>query len=108
MAGQIRLELLSGLRVVKLGFSRDPQSRLRHQFLLQPGIQAELLRTVPQPTGHAALCCEKALHRSLKKSLPDAIIPHDRFQGWLSVKTEIYGIEIEPLILKRLDEVRKV
>ena len=103
----IRLELPSGLRVVKLGFSRDPQSRLSHQLLLQPGIQAEILQTVPQPTGHAALCCEQAMHRALKKSHPDSIIPHEHFRDWLSVKTEIYGIEIEPLILKRLDEIRK-
>ncbi|MCE8457873.1 GIY-YIG nuclease family protein, partial [Rhodovulum sulfidophilum] len=84
----------------------DPQSRLRHQLLLQPGIQAELLQTVPQPTGHTALCCEKALNRALKKSHPDAIIPHAQFQDWLSVKTEVYGIEIEPLILTRLNEIR--
>lgn len=103
----IRLELPTGLKVVKLGFSRDPVSRLRHQLLLQPGIQAELLRTVPQPSGHAALCQEKALHCALKKSHPDAIIPHEHFRDWLSVKTEIYGIEIAPLILKRLDEIRK-
>lgn len=103
----IRLELPTGLKVVKLGFSRDPQSRLRYQLLLQLGIQAELLRTVTQPTGHAALCQEKALDRALKKSHPDAIIPHDHFQEWLSVKTEIYGIEIEPLILKRLEEIWK-
>ncbi|MBL3609158.1 GIY-YIG nuclease family protein [Rhodovulum sulfidophilum] len=102
----IRMELPTGLKVVKLGFSRDPQSRLRHQLLLQPGIQAELLQTVPQPTGHTALCCEKALNRALKKSHPDAIIPHAQFQDWLSVKTEVYGIEIEPLILTRLNEIR--
>ncbi|WP_146746314.1 hypothetical protein [Rhodovulum viride] len=102
----IRMELPTGLKVVKLGFSRDPQSRLRHQLLLQPGIQAELLQTVPQPTRHTALCCEKALHRALKKSHPDAIIPHAHFQDWRSVKTEVYGIEIEPLILKRLNEIR--
>ncbi|WP_413221028.1 GIY-YIG nuclease family protein [Tritonibacter mobilis] len=103
----IRLELPTGLRVVKLGFSRDPESRLKYQLLLQPGIQAELLRVVPQPTGHAAMCQEKALHRGLKKSHPDAIIPLDLFEHWLSVKTEIYGIEIEPLILKRLEEIWK-
>ncbi|WP_420003053.1 GIY-YIG nuclease family protein [Arenibacterium sp. LLYu02] len=103
----IRLELPTGLKVVKLGFSRDPESRLRHQLLLQPGIQAELLRIVPQPNGHAALCQEKNLHRALKKSHPDAIIPHDHFQNWLSVKTEVYGIEIEAFILKRLDEIRE-
>ncbi|OCX66883.1 hypothetical protein BFP70_04115 [Thioclava sp. SK-1] len=103
----IRLELPTGLKAVKLGFSRDPQSRLHHQLLLQPGIQAELLRTIPQPTGHAALCQEKALHRALKKSHPDAIIPHDHFRDWLSVKTEIYGSEIEPQITKCLDKIRK-
>lgn len=103
----IRLELPTGLKVVKLGFSRDPESRLRHQLLLQPGIQAELLRTVPQPTGHAALCQEKALHRALKTSHPDAIIPHEHFRDWLAVKTEIYGIEVASVILKHLDDIRK-
>ena len=103
----IRLELPTGLKVVKLGFSRDPESRLHNQLLLQSGIQAELLRTVPQPTGHAALCQEKALHRALKKSHPDAIIPHEHFRDWLSVKSEIYGIEIAPIILKHLDDIRK-
>jgi len=103
----IRLELPSGLKVVKLGFSRDPLSRLRYQLLLQPGIQAELLLTVPQPSGRAALCQEKALHRTLKKSRPDSIIPHEHFEDWLSVKSEIYGIEVAPIILKHLNEIRK-
>ncbi len=103
----IRLKLPTGLKVVKLGFSRDPESRLRHQLLLQPGIQAEPLRTVPQPTGHAALCQEKALHRALKTSHPDAIIPHEHFRDWLAVKTEIYGIEVTSVILKHLDDIRK-
>ncbi|WP_158964508.1 GIY-YIG nuclease family protein [Chachezhania sediminis] len=103
----IRLELPTGLRAVKLGFSRDPESRLPYQLMLQPGIQAELLRTVPQLTGHTALCREKALHRTLMKSHPDAIIPHAHFQDWISVKTEIYGIEIEPVILKFLDDIRE-
>lgn len=102
----IRLELPSRLRVVKLGFSRDPISRLRHQLLRKPGIEAELLRSVPQPSGHAANCREKALHRALKASHPDSIIPPERFRDWLSVKSEVYGIEIEPIILAHLDAIQ--
>jgi len=101
----IRLVFPTGLRVVKLGFSRDPHSRLWHQLLRGPGIEAELLRSIPQASGHAALCREKALHRILKAEHPDALIPAGHFQDWLSVKTEVYGIELEPVILKHLDAI---
>ncbi|WP_028095528.1 hypothetical protein [Pseudodonghicola xiamenensis] len=101
----IRLELPTGLRVMKLGFSRDPHSRLQHQLLLKPGIQAELLQTIQQASGHAAMCREKALHRKLKTEHPDAPVPAEHFRDWLSVKTEIYGIELERIILEHLNAI---
>lgn len=102
----IRFTLPTGLKAVKLGFSRDPQSRLQHQLFNKPGIEAELLCSIPQPNGRTALRREKALHRELRSSYPEAIIPPERFREWLSVTTEVYGVEIERIILQRLTAIR--
>lgn len=98
----MRFTLQDGTRVVKMGFSRDPQSRLIYQLKTPADIPRDLLATVDFPTGRAALIAEKRLHKTLKARLPDAALPRAAFKGQINVKSEIYKIEAEPLILEML------
>ncbi|SPJ26390.1 GIY-YIG nuclease family protein [Palleronia abyssalis] len=91
--------------LVKLGFSRDPVSRLNHQLKRRRDLQGTILRSVPMSNGHAALCEEKRLHAHLHNAHPDAIVPRDVYRRWLRIKSEIYDAELEPVILAMLDRL---
>jgi hypothetical protein len=101
----MRFKLSDGGPVIKLGFARNPASRLNHQ--LQSGVKrtGELLRIVPLPTGRAALTAEQGLHRRIKAALPQTIVPHARFDGQIKVRSEIYTPEELPLMTSLLDDL---
>ena len=94
--------------VVKLGMSRDPESRMRHQLGLPDHVEARILRTVPMETGRAALIAEKRLHGELRRNYPEAVVPPEEFRDYLRVVSEIYDIALEPVILEMLDRVEAV
>ncbi|MEI4486692.1 GIY-YIG nuclease family protein [Frigidibacter sp. MR17.14] len=100
-----RLSGPTGERWVKLGMSRDPDSRGRYQFGLSEGLDCELLRAVPMPSGQLALRAEKALHRDLEARFPDAVIPRAELAPWINVVTEVYAGHLEAEILRCLDEL---
>lgn len=87
----------------KLGYSRDPASRLRFQLGLPTHVHGEILRTVPFETGHAALCAEKKIHKVIGTSFPNAVVPREGFADWLNVVSEIYSPEAEIGMHRLLD-----
>lgn len=91
--------------VLKLGMSRDPDSRMRYQLGLPDHVEAVILRIVPMETGRAALIAEKRLHGELRRNYPGAVVPPEEFSDYLSVVSEIYDIALEPMILEMLDRV---
>ncbi|HRK65961.1 MAG TPA: hypothetical protein PKY73_00300 [Hyphomonas sp.] len=95
--------LASGREVVKLGFSKNPESRLGWQLQRDPEMPCELLRKVPVTTGHDAICEEKAMHRLLREKYPEAVLERATWQGQIRVKTEIYDGSLTPVILAMLD-----
>jgi len=97
--------LASGREVVKLGFSRDPESRLTYQLRRDNEMPCQILRVVPMATGHAALCAEKAMHKELKQAHPDAAVDPAAWRGQIRVKTEIYDGSLTPVILGLLDDL---
>lgn len=101
----MRFVLKSGRDVIKVGFSRDPQSRLRHQLITDREQYARLIRTVAVPSGHMALRDEKGLHTTLRRKFPDAVLHRSEFAGEVKVVSEIYCASIEPEIMRLLDEV---
>ncbi|WP_143033599.1 hypothetical protein [Roseicitreum antarcticum] len=88
---------------MKLGFSRNPKSRLYYQLMCGPEIDGTILRMVCIKTGHQAQCIEKRLHQSLKRAHPDAVISPAQYRAHLRVKSEIYAATLEPEILQMLD-----
>lgn len=62
--------LKNGREALKVGFSRDPESRLRHQLITDHDQYARLIRTIPIPSGHEAIRREKALMRCCANSSP--------------------------------------
>ena len=91
--------------VLKLGMSRDPESRMRYQLGLPDHVEARILRTVPMETGRAALIEEKRLHGVLRRNYPEAVVPPEEFADYLRVVSEIYDVSLEPVILGLLDRV---
>lgn len=99
----MRFEIEGHAPLVKLGFSRDPTSRLNYQLKRRPDLHGTILRRVPVATGHQALCVEKSMHTYLHVAHPDAVVPHEVYRQWLRVRSEIYRAELEPVILRMLD-----
>ena len=91
--------------VLKVGMSRDPESRLRYQLGLPDHVEGRILRIVPMETGRAALIAEKRLHGELRRNYPEAVVPPEEFADYLKVISEIYDISLEPVILAMLDRV---
>lgn len=100
-----RILLPNGVRLLKLGMSRIPASRLHHQLLRHRDLVCHIRRILPVPSGHRALCEEKRLHSELRRDFPEAVIPASEFAEFLHVRSEVYAGWLEPEILKRLDEL---
>lgn len=94
-------------RVLKLGMSRDPVSRTRHQLPRHDGVRIEILDSVPMPRGRDALCIEKALHGQLARRAPELRIPRERFEAHLKVGSEIYHSVLERPLRKAFDRLRR-
>ncbi|WP_238394020.1 GIY-YIG nuclease family protein [Rhodovulum sulfidophilum] len=91
--------------LVKLGFSRNPDSRLHWQLKRSPDLSGQILRSVPIRNGHTAQSLEKKMHAALRRDHRDSVIPPDQYRPWLRVKSEIYAAGLEPTILELLDEL---
>ena len=91
--------------VLKLGMSRDPDSRMRYQLGLPDHVEAGILRIVPMETGRVALIAEKRLHGELRRDHPEAVVPPEAFADYLNIVSEIYDIALESVILEMLDRV---
>ncbi len=94
-------------RFVKLGYSRNPTSRLRYQLGLAQGVEAELIDMVAMPTGQVALKVEKNLHRALQSGHSDKVISSEHLKSWINVTSEIYAAEMEPVIRRMFDRLEQ-
>ncbi|MTE02093.1 GIY-YIG nuclease family protein [Paracoccus sp. YIM 132242] len=101
----MRFVLRTGREAVKVGFSRDPVSRLRHQLITERDQDARLIRTVEVPTGHEAMAIEKALHTTLRQRHPEAVLDRAEFAGEVKVLSELYAARIEAEITALLDRI---
>lgn len=101
----MRFDLPDGGSVVKLGFSRDPVSRLRHQLITRPDQPCRLLRQVRMRSGREALRQEKRLHSQLRGAHPRAVVDPGRYRHLIRVGSEIYEAALEPVILAALDRL---
>lgn len=93
------------LHVLKLGFSRTPVKRFRHQLGLPPSANVDLVRTLPMRTGHDACIEEKAAHAALANSLPQSVAPLSLYSGKLNVVSEIYHPRAFEAIMAAMDEI---
>jgi hypothetical protein len=101
----MQLKLANGAKLIKLGYSRDPISRLYHQILRSRETEAQVLRTVPISSGHTAVQIEKGLHARLKAEHPDSVAPPELYAEELRVKSEVYFPGVCQVILAMLDAI---
>lgn len=92
-------------RIVKLGYSRNPKSRMRHQLNLRADVKAEIIDEIHMPSGQAALQVEKSLHKILMETYPDHVVARDKLKSWINVTSEIYAAELEPKIRRLLERL---
>lgn len=92
-------------QLVKVGYSKNPASRLYHQLSRDPNMPRTLLRTVPVASGQMAITLEKALHRKLRENHPDAVVDPDIYRGQISVQSEVYDAALTATILAELDAI---
>ncbi|KIC27169.1 hypothetical protein RA24_16755 [Leisingera sp. ANG-M6] len=102
----MQLKLANGAKLIKLGYSRDPVSRLYHQILKTKETEAQVLRTVPVSSGHTAVQIEKGLHALLKAEYPGSVAPPDLYAGELRVKSEVYFPDVCQVIFAMLNTVK--
>jgi hypothetical protein len=101
----MQLKLANGAKLIKLGYSRDPVSRLYHQILKTKETEAQVLRTVLISSGHTAVQIEKGLHARLKAEHPDSVAPPDLYASELRVKSEVYFAAAAQVIFAMLDAI---
>lgn len=99
----MRFVLQSGREAIKVGFSRDPESRLRHQLITDRDQYAMLIRKIAVPTGREAIRLEKLLHQQLRHQHPEAVLHRSVFDAEIKCVTELYDGAIEPVIMAHLD-----
>lgn len=99
--------LPNGRELVKLGFSRDPDSRLLHQLRRNPEMPCEILTMVPMATGNDAIRVEKRLHGRLRREHPAAMVDPQSYRGHIRVRSEIYDGSLTPVILQMLVELSR-
>ena len=96
---------LPGLPVIKLGYSSDPEYRLRQLELDPARTRGAILREIAVETGHRAVCVEKALHVLVRSRRPDLAVPPELFRDHLRAVSEIYHRRGLPWISRLLDDV---
>jgi len=102
----LRIEVQKiGLHILKLGFSRTPVKRHRHQLGLPRSARVELVRALPMATGHEACAQESAAHATLRRHHPDAVVPPEVYAGILNVRSEVYEAWAFDLIMGILDRI---
>jgi hypothetical protein len=101
----MRFDLACGETVLKLGYSRNPNSRLRHQLQTGPRRDGELLRAIAVSSGRTAIIEEKAMHKRLRTELGHTLVSPVRFTDQLKVKSEIYTLEALDLMTSLLDDL---
>jgi hypothetical protein len=101
-----RVEMTSsGIHVLKLGFSKNPVKRMKHQLGLPRSAKVELVRVLPMASGHVARAQEAAVHATLRQRHPDAVVPPEVYAGILNVASEVYEAFAFDLIMHHLDRI---
>lgn len=86
----MRFTLPNSRVLIKLGMSRDVDSRLHYQLLRHDDVEAEILDYLPMSTGLRAWRLEKGIHAILLRRCPEYVVPREVFERYLKVKSEIY------------------
>lgn len=92
-------------RLLKLGYSKHPEKRLRHQLGLPRSAKVEILRVISMPTGHDACESEQAAHASLLRQMPAAVPAQTVYSHALNVSSEVYFPFAEPMIQDLMDAI---
>ena len=101
---RISLPWLAG-DVVKFGYSANPHKRFKHQLDLPKTARVRFLRLLDMLSGHAACRAEKAANARLARDHPDLVVPYERYQGLINVRSEIYWPDLIPVIRDEMDRI---
>lgn len=91
--------------VIKLGYSRKPRKRLRHQLGIDLSVPTKVLKTIPMPSGFVAREEETAAHNALAEDHPDWVVPKAVYGDQINTAGEIYDPAALGRIHALLDEI---
>jgi hypothetical protein len=91
--------------LIKLGFSKHPIKRLKHQLGLPGDTKAHLIRVVAMENGRTAMIAEKKVHGLLLARFPELVAPFEAYRDILNVTSEIYVSAALTEIHRLLDEL---
>lgn len=97
--------VVSGREIIKLGFSRNPESRLHYQLKRDPAMPCTLLAKVPVATGRQALQMEKRLHAKLSQAHPELVVDPALYRDQIRVNSEIYDAQLTSTVLEELARI---
>lgn len=101
----LRIHIPGRLDVLKFGFSKNPLKRFRHQLGLPQAAEVELIRTIAMCNGHEACSAERQAHAFLRRHMPAAVVPAERYAGLLNTKTEVYTLAAHAAIMREMDTI---
>lgn len=102
----LSIEFTNGMpQLIKLGYSKHPIKRWRHQLKLPKSAKVDVIRIVAMPTGHDACGTEMAAHATLLQQHPELAVPHEVYADVLNVRSEVYWPAAEGVIHTLLDEI---
>lgn len=96
---------LPGQTVVKMGYSRKPHKRLRHQLGIDLDLNTQVLRTIPLPSGYVARLEETAAHKHLNAEHPDWVVPKTVYGDAINTAGEIYYPDALQRVHELLNEI---
>ena len=76
--------------VIKLGYSRKPSKRLRHQLAVDLSVPTKVLKTIPMPSGFVAREEETAAHHTLARDHSEWVVPKEAYGDQINTAGEIY------------------
>ncbi|MCL3882680.1 GIY-YIG nuclease family protein [Marivita sp. GX14005] len=95
----------NGRELVKIGYSNDPEKRLRYHLQRDREMPCEILRTVAVPTGQEAIRIEKGLHAKLRREHSECVVAPEAYRGQIRVQSEIYDGSLTNIILAELAQI---
>ncbi|WP_144055666.1 GIY-YIG nuclease family protein [Octadecabacter antarcticus] len=96
---------LPNLPVLKFGYSSNPSRRLNNQLGIAKGVQKQILRVIPMPSGKLAVKEETVVHKFVAERHHDLAVPKQVFGDQINTSGEIYYSKAEAILNQQMNDI---